>query len=148
MATALHGDGLLRRVALRRFHEGPCKLCLGYRCPGGDYANGNTDPTLCDNAPVFQAGGPDGPVLYRVYDSYHGGTSWVVGPSDRLNDCSYYDGSYLISDSNPGPLGGREAPTAPVYGWLDGENNYARTTITVTAGDGSATGGGGGGGGH
>jgi hypothetical protein len=82
-------------------------------------------------------------VLYRRYSS--DGTRWLVGPSDRLNDCI---GStfYLLSGLNPGRPGG--APTAPVYsagdGWYDRDNNYARGTITVTAGDGSAIGGGGG----
>jgi hypothetical protein len=81
-------------------------------------------------------------VLYRV--SYGGSTYWRVGSSDALNDCNNY-GIYLRSASNPGRPGG--APTAPVYsagsGWYD--DNGARDTITVTAGDGSAIGGGGGG---
>eukprot|EP01046_Picozoa_sp_COSAG06_P032147 COSAG06_NODE_3190_length_5707_cov_57.591655_8_plen_170_part_00 len=114
----------------------------GDSCPGGR----DTDPTLCDNAPVFQAGGPDGPVLFRYY--FGGSTFWAVGPSDRLNDCDP-DYVYLVSDSNPGPLG--DAPTAFEYnngaGWRDYDNGaYSYGTITVTAGDGSATGGGGGGG--
>jgi hypothetical protein len=86
-------------------------------------------------------------VLFRAYNSYQGDhTYWVVGPSDRLNDCG--SPNYLNSDSNPGRPGG--APTAPGYsagdGWTDIDNNRARGTITVTAGDGSAIGGGGGGG--
>ena len=118
-------------------------------CPGGRLANGNSDDTKCDGAPVYQrvgeGGGVDGsgPVLYRFYVG--GSTFWVVGPSDRLADC-YYHGNYLLSGSNQGPTGG--APTAPGYsagdGWTDYDNNYARGTITVTAGDGSAIGGGGG----
>eukprot|EP01046_Picozoa_sp_COSAG06_P018381 COSAG06_NODE_1278_length_10031_cov_105.662002_10_plen_176_part_00 len=137
----------------------------GSHCPGGDYANGNTDPTLCDNAAVYQEGGPDGPVLFRYYYSDRiyssSGTKWLVGPSDRLDACgwsgstptsgysraSYGYGPYLHSALNPGRPGG--APTAPGYsaggGWTDHDNSNARGTITVTAGDGSAIGGGGGG---
>ena len=102
---------------------------------------------MCDGVPTYQAGGPGGPVLFRFYEG--GGTYWIVGPSDRLNDCDwgYGHGYYLHSALNPGRPGG--APTAPGYsagdGWTDGDNNgYARGTITVTAGDGSAIGGGGG----
>ena len=133
--------GVFRRV------DAHCDTGSG-NCPGGQYANGNSDETKCDGAPVYQrvgeGGGVDGggPVLYRYYNGDH--TTWYVGPSDALNDCR---GAYLASDSNPGPLG--DAPTAPGYnnggGWFDGDNNWARGTITVTAGDGSATGGGGGG---
>jgi len=117
----------------------------GRSCPGGQYARpGWTDATQCDGVPTYQLGGPDGPVLYRAYFG-DDGTYWVVGPSDRLNDC-VGSGYYLFSESNPGPAGG--APTAPVYsagdGWYDTDNNDARGTITVTAGDGSAIGGGGG----
>eukprot|EP01046_Picozoa_sp_COSAG06_P010894 COSAG06_NODE_608_length_13862_cov_86.760355_5_plen_265_part_00 len=126
------------------FTRVPANCASGDHCPGGYYANGNTDPTLCDNAPVFQAGGPDGPVLYRFY--FDGGTVWRVGPSDRLNDCYPISGYYLVSDLNPGRPG--DAPTAPEYnnggGWYD--NGAYGAPITVTAGDGSATGGGGGGG--
>lgn len=119
----------------------------GDMCPGGRYArDGNTDRTLCDNAPVYQEGGPDGPrldgpVLYRQYYSDGSGTRWCVGPSDRLNDCTNNNDAYLQSDLNRG------APTAPMYSamhrWLD-YDNMAFGTITVTTGDGSATGGGGG----
>ena len=104
---------------------------------------------MCDGVPTYQSGGPDGPVLYRGYygSGGSGGTRWRVGPSDALNDCAgSYSPRYLLSALNPGRPGG--APTAPVYsaggGWVDIDNNYARGTITVTAGDGSATGGGGG----
>ena len=115
----------------------------GDYCPGGgDARPGWTDATQCDGVPTYQSGGPDGPVLFRIYDG--GGTYWVVGSSDRLNDCG--GANYLRSASNPGRPGG--APTAPVYsagdGWYDSDNNNARGTITVTAGDGSAIGGGGG----
>ena len=101
---------------------------------------------MCDGVLTYQLGGPDGPVLYRFYDG-GGSTQWVVGPSDALNDCNSDGYPYLYSASNPGRPGG--APTAPGYsagdGWTDDDNNGARGTITVTAGDGSATGGGGGG---
>ena len=126
----------------------PARCTSGDYCPGGSEARpGWTAATLCDNAPVFQAGGPDGPVLYRIYNSGDGSTRWIVGPSDRLNDCGGpYGANYLASDLNPGPPG--DAPTAPEYnnggGWYDNDNG-AYVTITVTAGDGSATGGGGGG---
>ena len=103
---------------------------------------------MCDGVQTYQSGGPDGPVLLRGYWSDGSGTSWYVGPSDRLNACSgnsYMYDFYLYSAVNPGRPGG--APTAPGYsagdGWYDGDNN-AHGTITVTAGDGSAIGGGGG----
>eukprot|EP01046_Picozoa_sp_COSAG06_P002640 COSAG06_NODE_95_length_24425_cov_882.571035_17_plen_158_part_00 len=120
----------------------------GYRCPGGARANGNSDETKCDGAPVYQrvgeGGGVDGggPVLYRVYNG--GYTFWRVGPSDALATCVYGGSDYLSLGSNQGPTGG--APTAPEYSAGDGSYDYdnnARGTISVTAG-----GGGGGGGGH
>jgi hypothetical protein len=116
-------------------------------CPGGRYANGNSDDTKCDGAPVYQrvgeGGGVDGsgPVLYRYYDG--GTTYWLVGPSDRLADCVGF-GVYLTSlGSNQGPTGG--APTAPEYsagdGWTDYDANpTARGTISVTAGGGGGAG--------
>ena len=103
-------------------------------CPGGAYANGNTDRSLCDSAPVYQS--PDGTrVLFRIY----GGTStrwWVTGRS-ALDDC-YGGGTwYLHSALNPGRLG--SAPTAPGYsaggGWYDA-NNGQHGSIRVTAGGG------------
>ena len=137
--------GVFRRV------DAHCTDTTYGHCPGGDYANGNSDDTKCDGAPVYQrvgeGGGVDGggPVLYRFYYGY---TEWDVGPSDRLADC-YADGySYLRLGSNQGPTGG--APTAPEYSAGDGSYDYdnggydnpARGTISVSAG------GGGGGGGH
>eukprot|EP01046_Picozoa_sp_COSAG06_P055111 COSAG06_NODE_10022_length_1766_cov_132.211758_2_plen_209_part_00 len=109
----------------------------GHYCPGGDYANGNTDPTLCDSAPVYQEGGPGGPVLYRRYYASDGGsTYWAVGPSDRLNDC--YGGPYYLSSAlNPGRSGG--APAAPEYsagdGWWDRDNNADGTITVITCGE-------------
>lgn len=125
-----------------------CTDPYGYgHCPGGRYANGNSDDTKCDGAPVYQrvgeGGGVDGsgPVLFRYH--YGDGTNWIVGSSDRLATC--IGGScYLRLGSNQGPTGG--APTAPEYsagdGSVDFDNNNARGTISVSAG------GGGGGGGH
>jgi hypothetical protein len=48
----------------------------------GDY---NRTSSSCDGAPVYQLGGPDGPVLYR-----HTGrlTNWALGPSKRRGDCA------------------------------------------------------------
>jgi hypothetical protein len=143
--------GVFRRV------DAHCTDNTYGRCPGGDAANGNSDDTKCDGAPVYQrvgeGGGVDGggPVLYRVYSS--GNTYWGVGPSDALADCYGYSASgylypylYLLSGSNQGPTGG--APTAPGYsaggGWYDNDANPpGYRLISVTAG-----GGGGGGGGH
>ncbi len=135
--------GVFRRV------DAHCTDPYGYgHCPGGEYANGNSDETKCDGAPVYQrvgeGGGVDGggPVLYRTY--YSGDyTYWYVGPSDRLADCG--GSSYLRSGSNQGPTGG--APTDPGYsagdGWYDQDANpTARGTISVTAGGGDAGGGG------
>ena len=126
-----------------------CTDTVNGHCPGGAYANGNSDDTKCDGAPVYQrvgeGGGVDGsgPVLYRLYDG--GTTAWLVGPSDALADCSVFN-RYLRLGSNQGPTGG--APTAPEYSAGDGSYDYdtnptARGTISVSAG-----GGGGGGGGH
>eukprot|EP01046_Picozoa_sp_COSAG06_P052707 COSAG06_NODE_8923_length_2031_cov_25.465839_2_plen_166_part_00 len=137
--------GVFRRV------DAHCTDTTSRWCPGGEYANGNSDDTKCDGAPVYQrvgeGGGVDGsgPVLFRYY--YGGRTYWDVGPSDRLANCG--DGGnypYLRLGSNQGPTGG--APTAPEYSAGDGSYDYdggptARGTISVSAGDG-----GGGGGGH
>ena len=122
------------------------------RCPGGDYANGNSDETKCDGAPVYQrvgeGGGVDGggPVLYRYYYGSSGNTYWRVGSSGTLADCGNSD-YYLFSGSNQGPTGG--APTAPGYsagdGWTDVDTGYPYATGTISV---SAGGGGGGGGGH
>ena len=119
-------------------------------CPGGQYANGNSDETKCDGAPVYQrvgeGGGVDGsgPVLYRIYS--FGATYWAVGPSGALADCGYGN-DYLLYlrslGSNQGPTGG--APTAPGYSAGDGSVDYdngAGGTISVSAGDGGGRGGG------
>ena len=129
--------GVFRRV------DAHCTDTLFGHCPGGQYANGNSDETKCDGAPVYQrvgeGGGVDGggPVLYRWY--YDGYTVWIVDPSDVLAG-GVGGVDYLQSGSNQGPTG---APTAPGYsagdGWTDydadlnGGVNYARGTISVTA---------------
>jgi hypothetical protein len=121
-------------------------------CPGGEYANGNSDETKCDAAPVYQrvgeGGGVDGsgPVLYRYYNQQDN-TQWIVGPSDALADCNGQLLSSRPQGSNQGPTGG--APTAPGYsagdGWYDyGTNPSGYRPIRVSAGGG----GGGGGSGH
>ena len=138
--------GVFRRV------DAHCTDTTSDHCPGGANANGNSDDTKCDGAPVYQrvgeGGGVDGsgPVLYRYYS--FGNTYWRVGASDALAYCSGYGNQYdiyLRLGLNQGPTGG--APTAPEYsaggGSLDYTNPTARGTISVTAG-----GGGGGGGGH
>jgi hypothetical protein len=107
-------------------------------CPGGEFAHGNTDPTLCDGAPVYQKGGSGsgGPVLLRYYD---GGTftSWIVaGGSFALEYCNYNE-LYLQSDMNLQPVG--SALTAPAYnagGWTDNDAGGISINISVTAGSG------------
>ena len=127
--------GVFRRV------DAHCTDTTYGHCPGGAYANGNSDDTKCDGAPVYQrvgeGGGVDGsgPVLYRFY---YGDTEWHVGPSNALADCySYGYPVYLQLGSNRGPTGG--APTAPEYSAGDGSSDYdanptARGTISVSAG--------------
>eukprot|EP01044_Picomonas_judraskeda_P008310 COSAG03_NODE_941_length_5251_cov_254.015334_3_plen_172_part_00 len=125
------------------------------RCTSGDYCPGGpnvrpgwTNPALCDGVPVYQSGGPNGPVLYRVYAQNNELTGWILGPSDRLNDCAMGPVDALIMQSHlcQGTLG--YAPTAPVYsagdGWYRGgaDSGGGYEAITVTVGDGSATGGG------
>lgn len=94
-------------------------------CPGQDSANGNTDPTLCDGAPVYQkpqgerSGEGGGPVLYRWFDG-QGGTRWFVGPADALENCNG-SGDYLDSAAIVDQPG--SAPTSTGYssgkGWID-----------------------------
>eukprot|EP01046_Picozoa_sp_COSAG06_P012109 COSAG06_NODE_700_length_12958_cov_24.639941_3_plen_437_part_00 len=138
--------GVFRRV------DAHCTDTTSDWCPGGQWANGNSDETKCDRAPVYQrvgeGGGVDGggPVLYRGYYSADY-TFWKVGPSYHLADCADYDG-YLLSGLNQGPTGG--APTDPGYsaggGWTDIDANpYGDVTgtISVIAGGGGDAGGGG-----
>ena len=81
--------GVFRRV------DAHCTDTTWGYCPGGENANGNSDETKCDGAPVYQrvgeGGGVDGggPVLYRWYNG--DSTYWFVGPSDGLADCGDYD---------------------------------------------------------
>ena len=48
--------------------------------------SGSTDPSMCNGAPVYQKGGGDGPVLYRVGGDY-GSTLWKVSDSSALETC-------------------------------------------------------------
>eukprot|EP01043_Picozoa_sp_COSAG02_P056238 COSAG02_NODE_6641_length_3441_cov_5.384201_3_plen_156_part_00 len=114
----------------------------GDHCPAGQYANGNTDPTLCDGAPVYQKSSDDveggGRVLFRKYDPSSHITQWWVAPAGSyvLAYCDLH-GYYLSSRTNPG-LG--SAPTAPVYsigGWRDFDvtpNQYDPISVTPTGG--------------
>jgi hypothetical protein len=137
-----------------------CTDTVNGHCPGGRNANGNSDETKCDGAPVYQrvgeGGGVDGsgPVLYRYYGD-GGYTQWRVGTSDALASCGNnygnertYGGfdSYLSLGSNQAPPCCGGAPTAPGYsagdGWtdIDIDSDYdptpARGTISVSAGGG------------
>ena len=103
-------------------------------CPGGRFANGNTDPTLCDGAPVYQRqgdnGGDAGVILYRFFNGDD--TVWYVGSSNALAYCS--GSNYLESASAPAA-----DPTAPSYsaggGWYD-DDGSGRGSITITPGGG------------
>ena len=130
--------GVFRRV------DAHCTDTTSYHCPSGQLANGNSDDTKCDGAPVYQrvgeGGGVDGggPVLFRAYG--YGNTAWNVGSSAALATCR--SGDYLESGSIPGPTGG--APTAPGYSAGDGWTDYdadpgggVTGTISVTAGGGA-----------
>ena len=137
--------GVFRRVAAR------CTAGSSDFCPGGEDANGNTDPTLCDGAPVYQlflpedgsgaAGGcSNGAVLRRQY--FMGQTAWYISPSKCLADCcfaynslfySYRNTKYLRSQYIQGPSGfastaagysaGDTFRTAFARGWLDFDAN-------------------------
>ena len=124
--------------------EAHCAAGSAARCPGGVSANGNTDPTLCDGAPVYQNGGGfnGGYVLLRV--SEDGGTRWYVSDPACLADCEfhgYYSGEsesgnlpgYIPrSDLSPGRPG--YAPTAPAYGQWSTPSSHE--SISVVAGGG------------
>ena len=76
------------------------RCTFGEDCSGGAYERFGElwiDPALCDGAPVYQLGGGDGPVLYRVggYIAYDG-NPWNVGDSTALERCSS-DSTYLNS---------------------------------------------------
>ena len=123
------------------FTRVPAHCTDGYSvfCPGGEFA-GNTDPTLCDGAPVYQKGGSGsgGPVLLRYPASSRGsGTSWIVAYGNYALEYCAYNGLYLESDGNRQPVG--SAPTAPAYnagGWTDNDAGGIIINITVTAGSG------------
>jgi hypothetical protein len=95
--------GTFRRVLAR--------CTSGDYCPGGRYAFGNTDPTLCNGAPAYQKGDGDGPVLLRIQNS-GGITYWDVADSSALDTC-FYKSLYLWSAYND-QLGGGP-PSAPAY---------------------------------
>eukprot|EP01046_Picozoa_sp_COSAG06_P076440 COSAG06_NODE_24399_length_664_cov_0.849558_1_plen_141_part_00 len=114
--------------------EARCATGSGARCPGGASAAGNTDPTLCDGAPVYQQQtGRNHYVLLRVSEQ-GGGTRWWVSESSSLGDCEVHKNpganyDYPRSDLNPGRPG--YAPTAPAYGqWTP------QRSISVVAGGG------------
>ena len=117
--------GLFRRVAAH------CISGSG-SCPGGRYANSNTDATLCDGAPVYQRDGDsDGPVLYRFFNGDD--TVWYVGSTAALAFCS--GSNYLESAAaTPG------APIAPGYsagdGWYDDDDGTSRGSISIAPGGG------------
>lgn len=78
------------------------------RCPGGEYANGNTDPALCDGAPVYQQPGDGGLVLLRVQEcvpritgspSCSSYTQWLVLDSSALADCGGQAASRVSSQA-------------------------------------------------
>ena len=141
--------GVFRRVAAHCTDTSSSPYGNIGRCPGGQYANGNSDDTKCDGAPVYQrvgeGGGVDGsgPVLFRYYNGV-GGTAWRVAPSGQLAECNGGAFPYLFSGSIPGPSGG--APTDPGYsagdGWGDYDANPTAYPISVSAGGGDAGGGG------
>ena len=111
--SVINPCGVFRRVAAH------CTDTTQGYCPGGVHAQPDyTDPTMCDGVPVYQReGGLDAPVLYRIGSS--GFTYWIVGPSDRLGDCSdkggYYTSKVLIGLPSPD----ESAPDAVAYGWSD-----------------------------
>lgn len=107
--------GVYTRVPAR------CIAGSGDRCPGGQYANGNTQPTLCDGAPVYQNQVPYGPVLFRYFDGT--GTQWHVSVSDVLMDCDIHHSTIGI----PGCQGHQ------CYDDLESNVNLGRTGYPLTA---------------
>ena len=135
-SVTISGCGNAADCGIYRLVSAHCIDAVYGHCPGGDLANGNVDPTLCDGAPTYQ--NADGKVLFR-YIPYAGTSSysrWYVSGIHALTNC-HGDTWYLQSASFDGPLG--YAPTAPEYsagdGWHDdynGQNGH----IIVTAGGG------------
>ena len=80
----LSGCGLSDRFCGVYTHV-PAQCTAGPHCPGGDLANGNTDRTLCDGAPVYASDVHGGWVLLR---SYEGGRSrWAISQRNALSTC-------------------------------------------------------------
>ena len=126
-------------VAASTFYRRPaqCTAGSGDRCPGGQYSNGNADPTLCDGSPVYQD--EFGSVLLRCF-SGSSGTQWRTCASDSLADCGANCNDYrfrVSSDWSPGQVG--YAPTAPAYGEYHG-NGGVLYNVLETGGQGDACG--------
>ena len=110
-------------------------------------ANGNTDSTMCDGAPVYQLEGTaagESAVLFRSTMS-DGISSWFVGPSQALAECyEALSGTMQIYLQSNGNQASASTPDATVYsagaGWIDVDadpNGSVRGSIHVIAGDGS-----------
>ncbi len=114
--------------------QAQCTAGSGDFCPGGAAANGNTDPTLCDGAPVYVKS-PErrhGNSYLLVRDSYDG---WIVveimDESDVdsvLNDCDAMGWGNEVGYSAD-----KYPPVAPTLIFLYDNNP---NTITVVAGGG------------
>ena len=73
-------------------------------CTGGWDCDAGS-PTTCGGAPLYQRGGAEGPVLYRINDAYDH-TGWYVADSDALADCgggAGYASRELNRGHQPGP---------------------------------------------
>ena len=124
------------------FTRVPAQCTSGHGwCAGGELGkSGETDPTLCDGAPVYQKGGSGsgGPVLFRFGDMRDGpGSKWMVSSAEAIDTCFWSGGApYLQSDYT----WGRFPPAAPAYfrrGWWDIDANAFQVhTISLTAGGG------------
>lgn len=128
--------GTFTRVAAR--------CTTGDYCSGGEFElSGNTDPALCDGAPVYQKGGSDGPVLLRTSDGH-----WSVCDSSVLETCMGgvgWLGCYLLSSYGGG---GEHAgpPTAAAYNrprtgkglfgtWTDEDAQHSQTPCDTKFGN-------------
>lgn len=127
-AYAVHGCSIPEHCGVFQRVAAHCTTGSG-SCPGGRFANGNNDPTLCDSVPVYQRQGSEGAavILYRFFNGED--TVWYVGASHALTFCSA--ANYLESASSPAA-----APTAPGYsagdGWYD-DDSSTRGAISVVA---------------
>ena len=123
--------------------EARCATGSGARCPGGASAAGNADPTLCDNAPVYQ--NAHGQVLLRKSEG--GGTRWYVSGGDALVDCEFHNPRSFLDpgciecdeiDDTEYPRGGFMSgrlgypPTGPAYGQM--RNDYCDSISVVVGG--------------